>query len=52
LDCGVGGLDDHAAGGKREGEAELMLAHHIGVTTAETYGLKEISNDFFNEDEG
>jgi restriction system protein len=32
--------------------ANLMIEHGVGVTTAQVYELKEISNDFFDEDEG
>jgi restriction system protein len=32
--------------------AELMIEHNLGVTTTKTYELKEVSNDFFDEDEG
>lgn len=32
--------------------AELMIEHSLGVTTTKTYELKEVSNDFFDEDEG
>lgn len=32
--------------------AELMLSHNVGVTTTEVYNLKEVSNDFFDEDDG
>ena len=32
--------------------AELMLDHNVGVTRAKIYELKEVSNDFFDEDEG
>jgi restriction system protein len=31
--------------------AELMLEHGVGVATTQTYELKEVSNDFFDEDE-
>jgi restriction system protein len=31
--------------------AELMLEHDVGVTTTNTYKLKERSEDFFSEDE-
>lgn len=30
--------------------AELMIDHNLGVTTRKTYELKEVSNDFFEED--
>jgi restriction system protein len=32
--------------------AELMLEHGVGVATTQVYELKEVSNDFFDEDEG
>jgi restriction system protein len=32
--------------------AELMIEHGLGVVTAKTYELKEVSNDFFDESEG
>jgi restriction system protein len=32
--------------------AELMIEHGLGVTTTKTYELKDVSNDFFDEDEG
>ena len=32
--------------------ADLMLEHNVGVTRTKTYELKEVSNDFFDEDEG
>jgi restriction system protein len=32
--------------------AELMLEHDVGVITSRVYELKEVSNDFFDEDEG
>jgi restriction system protein len=32
--------------------AGLMLEHGVGVSTAQVYELKEVSNDFFDEDEG
>jgi restriction system protein len=32
--------------------AELMLEHSVGVATAQVYEIKEVSNDFFDEDEG
>ena len=32
--------------------AELMLDHGVGVTTTKVYELREVSNDFFDEDEG
>ena len=31
--------------------AKLMMDHDVGVAIADTYELKEISNDFFEEDE-
>jgi restriction system protein len=31
--------------------AELMIEHNLGVTRTKTYELKEVSNDFFDEDE-
>jgi restriction system protein len=31
--------------------AELMMDHDVGVTVKEVYKLKELSNDFFDEDE-
>ena len=31
--------------------AELMMEHNVGVATAQVYELKEVSNDFFDEDE-
>jgi restriction system protein len=31
--------------------AELMIDHDLGVTTTRTYAVKEVSNDFFDEDE-
>jgi restriction system protein len=30
--------------------ADLMLVHNVGVTTTAKYELKELSNDFFDED--
>lgn len=30
--------------------ADLMIEHNLGVTTTKTYELKEVSNDFFDED--
>jgi restriction system protein len=30
--------------------ADLMFDHDVGVTTTETYRLKEVSNDFFDEE--
>ena len=32
--------------------AELMIDHNVGVLPTKTYELKEVSNDFFDEDEG
>lgn len=32
--------------------AELMIEHGVGVATSQVYELKEVSNDFFDEDEG
>lgn len=32
--------------------AELMIEHGVGVATTQVYELKEVSNDFFDEDEG
>ncbi len=32
--------------------AELMIQHNVGVTTTETYEVKSLSGDFFDEDEG
>jgi restriction system protein len=32
--------------------AELMIEHNVGVLSTKTYELKEVSNDFFDEDEG
>ncbi len=32
--------------------AELMIEHNLGVTRTKTYELKEVSNDFFDEDQG
>jgi restriction system protein len=32
--------------------ADLMIDHGLGVTTAKTYEIKEVSNDFFDESEG
>src|SRR4051812_18240942 len=31
--------------------AELMIEHGVGVTTTKVYELREVSNDFFEEDE-
>ena len=30
--------------------ADLMIQHNVGVTTTNVYELKEVSNDFFDED--
>ncbi len=32
--------------------AELMIEHNVGVNPTKLYELKEVSNDFFDEDEG
>lgn len=32
--------------------AELMIDHDVGVATTKVYELREVSNDFFDEDEG
>lgn len=32
--------------------AALMIEHNVGVTSTKSYELKEVSNDFFDEDEG
>tara|TARA_B100001123_G_scaffold27966_1_gene29837 strand:- start:1049 stop:1972 length:924 start_codon:yes stop_codon:yes gene_type:complete len=32
--------------------AQLMIDHDVGVSTVDTFKLKEISNDFFEEDDG
>jgi restriction system protein len=32
--------------------ADLMIDHGVGVTTTKVYQLREVSNDFFDEDEG
>ncbi len=32
--------------------AELMIEHNVGVLPTKSYELKEVSNDFFDEDEG
>ena len=32
--------------------AELMVDHDVGVARTKVYELKEVSNDFFDEDEG
>lgn len=32
--------------------SQLMLDHDVGVTTTKVYSLKEVSQDFFGEDEG
>lgn len=29
---------------------ELMMDYNVGVTTIDTYQIKEVSNDFFHED--
>ncbi len=29
-----------------------MLEHNVGVTLSKVYELKDVSNDFFDEDEG
>jgi len=29
---------------------ELMIDHNLGVSVKKTYELKEVSNDFFEED--
>jgi restriction system protein len=31
---------------------ELMIDYNVGVTTTDTYEIKEVSNDFFDEDAG
>jgi len=31
---------------------ELMIQNNVGVKLAKLYELKEVSNDFFDEDEG
>jgi restriction system protein len=31
--------------------AQLMIDHDVGVSTTGTYKLKEISNDFFEEED-
>ncbi len=31
--------------------AELMIEHNLGITRTKTYELREVSNDFFDEDE-
>jgi len=31
---------------------ELMIEHNVGVKLTKAYELKEVSNDFFDEDEG
>ncbi|MFN6207586.1 MAG: hypothetical protein ACK49R_14190 [Planctomycetota bacterium] len=32
--------------------AQLMIEHDVGVSTIGTYSLKEVSNDFFEEELG
>ena len=32
--------------------ADLMIDHNVGVVLTKSYELKEVSNDFFDEDEG
>ena len=32
--------------------ASLMIEHNVGVNPTKLYELKEVSNDFFDEDEG
>jgi restriction system protein len=32
--------------------ASFMIEHNVGTTTTKVYHLKEVSNDFFDEDEG
>ena len=32
--------------------ADLMIEHNVGVKQTKMYELKEVSNDFFDEDEG
>jgi restriction system protein len=32
--------------------ADLMIEHNVGVKLNKLYELKEVSNDFFDEDEG
>ena len=32
--------------------AGLMIDYNVGVTITQKYELKEVSNDFFEEDEG
>ena len=32
--------------------ADLMIEHNVGVNPTKLYELKEVSNDFFDEDEG
>jgi restriction system protein len=32
--------------------AEFMIDYGVGVTTTKVYELREVSNDFFEEDEG
>ena len=32
--------------------ADLMIEHNVGVNRTKLYELKEVSNDYFDEDEG
>ena len=32
--------------------ADLMIDHNVGVSSTKSYELKEVSNDFFDEDDG
>lgn len=32
--------------------ADPMIDHNVGVLPTKSYELKEVSNDFFDEDEG
>ena len=32
--------------------SKLMIEHNVGVNPTKLYELKEVSNDFFDEDEG
>ena len=32
--------------------AKLMIEHNVGVNLTKLYELKEVSNDFFDEDQG
>jgi restriction system protein len=32
--------------------ADLMIDHNVGVLPTKSYELKEVSNDFFDEDDG